>query len=252
MIPGANFSEDCIVIPLRFLLAANASVELQNGLTFPSSGVTDEDTYFEILDEADVPTYNLFAVGTGDGSPYVKEAYLNLTSKTIGTNLLQTCAGLVRAKITAMASSSIRNLLLNCTTLRIADISGLDTRNAENINYLFSGCSELQEIMFGDNDFSSITTLTGCFNGCLKLMTISGNIYGLGAASLSANMVLNLSSCPLSKESAKVFINGLNSPETADGFTRTIIFSDSTYALLDADDKALITAAGWIDGNINP
>lgn len=245
IIPGADFSQNGIVIPMSFLLEAGHSVTLHNGDVYPSSGLTEEDTWFEVSNENDVPTYNIFAVGTGAGSPYVKEAIINLKELTIQSNLLNSCSGLLKATISAKCSSEIRNMCINCSALKELNISRLETENVENINYLFQGCSSLENITFGENDFSSVKTLTGCFNDCSSLVTISGRFTGLGAATLDADMTLNLAWSSLTRESALAIISGLAS--NSDGHTRSIRFSNQTYALLSADDKAAITSAGWVD-----
>lgn len=248
IIPGANFSENAIVIPLRFLLAASSSVTLQNGHVYPSSGVTNADTYFEVMDEDDVPIYNIFAVGTGAGSPNVKEVAINLTTKRIYTNLFNACTGLTRAKITAKCEIDIKNMFLNCGALEYADITGLDITGVYSINLMFRGCTLLKDILFGTKDLSNIKNFTNIFGGCSQLKNISGNISGLGAATLTENATLDLSSCSLlTRESAMVLINGLAS--SSDGYTRTILFHQSTYDLLSSSDKSAITSAGWIDGN---
>jgi len=248
IIPNANFSENAIVIPLRFLLAANSSVELQNGDVYPSSGTTDADTYFEVMDEDDVPIYNIFAVGTGDGSPNVKEAAINLTTKRIYTNLFNACTGLTRAKVTAKCKTDIKNMFLSCGALKYADITGLDITGVQSINVMFRDCRVLEDILFGTKDFSNVITFKELFVRCFRLKNISGNISGLGAATLTENAMLDLSACSLlTRESARVLINGLAS--SSDGYTRTILFHQSTYNLLSSSDKSAITSAGWIDGN---
>ena len=72
------------------------------------------------------------------------------------------------------------------------------------------------------------------FINCYALTTITGPITGI-----STN--IDLTSCPLTHDSAMVFMNGLN---TVTG-TRTITFKSTTYETLTEAEIAAATAKGW-------
>lgn len=100
--------------------------------------------------------------------------------------------------------------------------------------YAFRVCSSLVEIeIHGTLDLSSVTSFSNAFYTCSKLSTISGAISGI-----SAN--IDLSACPLTRDSALVILNGL---ATVSG--KTLKFKASTTALLSAEDIAIGTAKGW-------
>ena len=72
------------------------------------------------------------------------------------------------------------------------------------------------------------------FDVCSKLTTIIGPIIGI-----SAN--IDLSVCPLTHDSAMVFMNGRNTVTE----TKTITFKSTTYETLTEAEIAAATAKGW-------
>lgn len=72
------------------------------------------------------------------------------------------------------------------------------------------------------------------FDGCTSLKNVVGSITGI-------HFPIDLSSCPLTRVSAMVFINGLDTITTP----KTITFSQTTYDTLSAEDIAIATNKGW-------
>ena len=72
------------------------------------------------------------------------------------------------------------------------------------------------------------------FDGCTSLKDVVGSITGIRVS-------IDLSSCPLTRISAMVFINGLDTITTS----QIITFSQVTYNTLSAEDIAIATNKGW-------
>lgn len=107
-------------------------------------------------------------------------------------------------------------------------------KSSSSWQYAFRFCNSLVEIEIrGTLDLSSVTTFSNAFYQTSKLSTITGVISGI-----SAN--IDLSACPLTRDSALVILNGL---ATVSG--KTLKFKASTTALLSAEDIAIGTAKGW-------
>ncbi|MCD7721791.1 MAG: DUF285 domain-containing protein, partial [Prevotellaceae bacterium] len=107
-------------------------------------------------------------------------------------------------------------------------------------------CSSLTSLKLGDKwDMTKVTDFSYMFRNCASLTDVTGTVTGLGAgvtSSSSTYTTLDLSSCPLTRESALVFLNGLASGCKYD---MTITFSSTTYALLTDEDIKIATDKGW-------
>ncbi len=97
---------------------------------------------------------------------------------------------------------------------------------------MFYGCSNLVEIDFGSFDVSKVTVMNYPFAFCSKLTTVTGVFKG-------TVVDLDLRNCPLTNESAMIFINGLGVAN------KTITFKASTYNTLTDEQKAIATNKGW-------
>lgn len=109
------------------------------------------------------------------------------------------------------------------------------TRNVVSFSYMFRNCSKLLSLTFnGDNFNMSKASCYGMFDGCTSLKNVEGPITGIRVS-------IDLSSCPLTRISAMVFINGLDTITTS----QIITFSQVTYNTLSAEDIAIATNKGW-------
>lgn len=110
-----------------------------------------------------------------------------------------------------------------------------DTRNVISFSNMFKGCSKLESLKFNGDYFNmSEASCQGMFDGCTSLKNVVGSITGI-------HFPIDLSSCPLTRISAMVFINGLDTITTS----RVITFSQVTYNTLSAEDIAIATNKGW-------
>ncbi len=114
------------------------------------------------------------------------------------------------------------------------DLRGWDTSKVTGMAWMFYNCSKLKRLLLGVLDLSNVTTVDDMFHNCSALADVTGEIRGL-------KVNINLSACPLTNESAMVFINGLVDV----GAPRTITFSSATYATLTDEQFEVATAKGW-------
>ena len=125
-----------------------------------------------------------------------------------------------------------------CPPLESLDVSKLDTRSVANFTYFcgyngsITSLSELPAIYSGAD-------ASNMFVSCSGLTTINS----VGEGGIAAT--LDMSSCPLSLDSAKVILNALQTVSS-----ETLTFSNTTIGYINADTEALslVTAArnkGW-------
>ena len=108
---------------------------------------------------------------------------------------------------------SMGQMFYNCNSLTSLDLSGWDTSNVQYMGYMFKNCSSLTSLDLSGWDTSKVTDMESMFTDCWELtnLTLSNNW-----ASNSSISLFDLSSCPLTHESAIDVINKLatrsNSP----------------------------------------
>ena len=113
------------------------------------------------------------------------------------------------------------------------DVSNFDTSKVTNMDSMFylDGCLIDLYMNFDvrlNKNFSDI------FFGCDLLKNVVGKFEG-------TKYDLNLASCPLTEQSAMVFINGLATVSEK----RTLKLSATTYDSLTPEQIAIATAKGW-------
>ena len=86
----------------------------------------------------------------------------------------------------------------------------------------------------GTLDFSGISAFTSVFESCTHLSDIVGTITGI-------KYNINFADAPLTRDSALVILNGLDSSSPS----HKVTFKASTYNLLTADDITIATDKGW-------
>lgn len=133
--------------------------------------------------------------------------------------------------------SSMFGMFYGCSSLAELDLSSFDTSNVLDMRYMFESCETLTTLKFGVFDMSNClaqSVLDYMFADCTSLANVSGTIKGISRS-------LSLSDCPLTKESALVFINGLATVSA----TQTLTFKKSTFDTLSEADIAIATNKGW-------
>ena len=93
------------------------------------------------------------------------------------------------------------------------DLSGWNTSNITDMSKMFNSCSSLTSLDLSGFDTNKVTNMNGMFGNCSKLSNLT---LGTDWASNSKISSFDLSSCPLTRESAVDVINKLatrsNSP----------------------------------------
>lgn len=155
---------------------------------------------------------------------------------------------------------SLYRLMFNCSQLLSVDLQGMNTKNVTNMRSVFSGCSSLISLDLSSFDTSKVTNMDQMFYNCRALTTL--NLSGFNAnnamtmsamfdlcSSLTTvvgpvtgiKLSLDFSDCPLTNESAMIFINGLENVSS----NQTLEFSRDTWATLTPEQIAIATSKGW-------
>ena len=170
------------------------------------------------------------------------------------------CTNLTEVTIPVASIGNFRGSFRQCSKLKSVDLSPTTATNNINIRAAFLGCSALERVTLPGGTYAS-ENMYRAFFGCGKLTTININgiadwsnvsrfqdTFNISNSVLSTitgaitgiKVDIDLSACPLTKASALVILNGL---DTASG--KTVTFKASTYAQLTADDIAIATNKGW-------
>lgn len=117
------------------------------------------------------------------------------------------------------------------------DVSNFNTSKVTSMYYMFASHRKLADLYI-NFDVRSIKDnyyhYRGIFYDCSSLKNVVGKFEG-------AKLDLNLSDCPLTSDSAMVFINGLATVTQ----TCTLSLSATTYDALTPEQIAIATAKGW-------
>lgn len=117
------------------------------------------------------------------------------------------------------------------------DVSNFNTSKVTNMYYMFAKHRKLTDLYI-NFDVRSIKddyySYRGIFYNCYSLKNVVGKFEG-------AKLDLNLSDCPLTVQSAMVFINGLATVTRK----RTLSLSATTYDSLTPEQIAIATSKGW-------
>lgn len=159
-----------------------------------------------------------------------------------------------------------------CKSLKYIDLSTFNTSCLENIFGMFSGCESLKTIDLSAFDTSKLrkglTYVDRIFYRCSSLESLRFNEFHIGLSSdenskeyngffgytalttVTGSMVIScdgrynyivLKDCPLTAESAMVFINGLQQVS----YDSSISFKASTYDALTDEQIAIATSKNW-------
>ena len=146
---------------------------------------------------------------------------------------------LTKIDLSGWDTSNITNMgkmFSECYLLTSLDLSGFDTSMVTNMSNMFNGCESLESLDMSGFDTSKVTNMNNMFKNCSKLSNLT---LGTDWASNSSISSFDLSSCPLTHESAVDVINKLatrkNSP--------VITFSEQVELYQSEIDIA--TNKGW-------
>ena len=159
--------------------------------------------------------------------------------------------------------TSMEDMFNGCSNLTSLDVSNFDTSNVTLFERMFYGCNNLTSLDISNFDTSKLIGLSDMFGGCYCLsdlylnFNISNITYSLGSFPYTfsycfslKNVVgkfegtkydLYLSDCPLTAQSAMVFINGLATVTEK----RRLTLSATTYVSLTPEQIAIATSKGW-------
>ena len=176
------------------------------------------------------------------------------------------CSNLTSIDLTNVNTSKVTDMEMmfySCGKLESVDLSGFDTSNVTLFERMFYGCNNLTSLDISNFDTSKLIGLSDMFGGCNRLsdlylnFNISNITYSLGSFPYTfsycfslKNVVgkfegtkydLYLSDCPLTAQSAMVFINGLATVTEK----RRLSLSATTYDSLTPEQIAIATSKGW-------
>ena len=172
-------------------------------------------------------------------SIYLKDIKLSSfdTSNVTDMSLLfNGCQRLTTLDLTNFNTSKVINMhgmFANCSNLKTLDLTNFNTSKVTNINDMFYGCSILSDLYF-NFDISQLNITDSPFGSCDSLTNVVGKFEG-------TKDNLYLSSCPLTVQSAMVFIDGLATVTEK----RTLALSRTTYDSLTKEQIAIATSKGW-------
>ena len=172
-------------------------------------------------------------------SIYLKDIKLSSFDTSIVTDMslmFNGCQRLTTLDLTNFNTSKVINMhgmFANCSNLKTLDLTNFNTSNVTNINDMFYGCSILSDLYF-NCDISKLNITDSPFGRCDSLTNVVGKFEG-------TKDNLYLSSCPLTAQSAMVFINGLATVTEK----RTLALSRTTYDSLTNEQIAIATSKGW-------
>ena len=163
------------------------------------------------------------------------------TSKVTKMNgMFSMCSGLTSLDVSNFDTSNVtlfEQMFYGCNNLTSLDISNFDTSKLIGLSDMFDGCNRLSDLYLNFN-ISNITYSLGSFpytfSYCISLTNVVGKFEG-------TKYDLNLASCPLTAQSAMVFINGLATVTEK----RTLRLSRTTYDSLTKEQIAIATSKGW-------
>ena len=191
---------------------------------------------------------------------------VNTSKVTDMTLIFYGCKRLTSLDVSNFDTSKVTSMdamFSMCSNLTSLDVSNFDTSNVTLFERMFYGCNNLTSLDISNFDTSKLIGLSDMFGGCNLLsdlylnFNISNITYSLGSFPYTfsycfslKNVVgkfegtkydLYLSDCPLTTQSAMVFINGLATVTEQ----RRLTLSRTTYDSLTPEQIAIATSKGW-------
>ena len=152
------------------------------------------------------------------------------------TRIFGICSGLKSLDVSNFDTSKVinmRGMFANCSNLKSLDLTNFNTSKVINIALMFYGCDMLSDLYL-NFDVSQSNGIDSPFGLCHLLTNVVGKFEG-------TKDNLYLSSCPLTAQSAMVFINGLATVTE----TRRLSLNATTYDSLTPEQIAIATSKGW-------
>ena len=197
-------------------------------------------SYLETLDLNGLDTSKVTNMSSMfNQSNYLKDIKLSNFDTSKVTNMFLMfggCYNLTSLDVSNFDTSKVTNMsymFLGTWNLTSLDVSNFDTSKVTNMSYMFDYDSELTDL-YMNFDTRLNENFTDIFFGCNLLKNVVGKFEG-------TKYDLNLASCPLTEQSAMVFINGLATVTTK----RTLSLSATTYDSLTNEQIAIATSKGW-------
>ena len=138
---------------------------------------------------------------SGDFTTYFNN-YVNLESVDFGTydvsrvtSFAMTFRGLQNLMKVSFKDVGLRSeskltstnyMFTGCSSLQELDLSGFDTSSVTDMGGMFNGCSSLQELDFSEFDTSSVTSMRNMFSGCSSLQEL--DLSGFDTSSVTDMM----------------------------------------------------------------
>ena len=161
---------------------------------------------------------------------------LDTSNVTNMTSMFSRCYNLKSLDVSNFDTSNVTNMtsmFLGTWNLTSLDLSSFNTSNVVDMHYMFDYDSELIDL-YMNFDVRLNKDFTDIFFGCNKLTNVVGKFEG-------TKYDLNLASCPLTAQSAMVFINGLATVTEQ----RRLTLSRTSYDSLTPEQIAIATSKGW-------
>ena len=140
----------------------------------------------------------------------------NTSNATSLSHMFNGCSSLTSLNLSNWNTSNVTSMMSmfqNCSYLTSLDLSNFDTSKVNWMNLMFNSCTSLTSLDLSNFNTSKVSDMKGMFEYCSKLFNLT---LGNNWASNSSIKSFDLSSCPLTRESAVDVINKLatrsNSP----------------------------------------
>lgn len=183
--------------------------------------------------------YNMFCPKSGNSSlKSIELRSFDASNVTDMYYMFRLCDSLEYVDLSSLETSKVvdmSGMFEGCISLPELDLSNFNITKVQYMNKMFYRCTALSKINLGSMDFTNVLDTVGLLGECTSLSTVIGNIRGLHDS-------IHLGSCPLTNESAMVFINGL---AEITAYYPTITFSAQTYDTLTSAQIAIATSKGW-------
>ena len=150
------------------------------------------------------------------------------------------CSEITSAVVRVSGITSCEGMFYDCTNLRKADLSGLDTSHVTNMNSMFSECQSLENVDLSSMDTSQTTKVTWMFSDCTSLKSL--NLSGMDWSRVTeAEDVFNYCVSLESLNTLKKINAGLSIslPAAGEGRWQWKDENGNTYTSISADEQGI-------------
>ena len=169
---------------------------------------------------------------------------LTLNNKLAGANSFQKLPALQSLDVRNLDTSkmtSMGDMFSSCSSLTSLDLSNFDTSKVWNMYGMFYNCARLTSLDLSSFDTSQVTNMGWMFQNCSRLTSLTLDPNWASNNSITS---FDLSSCPLTKESALDVLNKL-ADRTATTNKPTLRLKSTVKALLSDEEIKIATDKGW-------